>query len=69
MIRTFLDGLYLFAGYLAGAFLIVIFLLMMALSLGREVGREHSGRATISRPGAWRRWRSWASPTRSGRAR
>jgi TRAP-type C4-dicarboxylate transport system permease small subunit len=38
MIRRFLDGLYLWAGYAAGAFLIVIFLLMMALSLGRQVG-------------------------------
>jgi TRAP-type C4-dicarboxylate transport system permease small subunit len=38
MIRTFLDRLYLFSGYLAGLFLIAIFLLMMALSLGREVG-------------------------------
>jgi TRAP-type C4-dicarboxylate transport system permease small subunit len=38
MLRTFLDGLYRFAGYLAGLFLIAIFLLMMALSLGREVG-------------------------------
>jgi TRAP-type C4-dicarboxylate transport system permease small subunit len=38
MIRTLLDGLYLLAGYLAGLFLIVIFLLMMSLSLGREVG-------------------------------
>jgi TRAP-type C4-dicarboxylate transport system permease small subunit len=37
MIRTLLDGLYLAAGYLAGLFLIVIFLLMMGLSLGREV--------------------------------
>ncbi len=37
MIRTLLDGLYFFAGCLAGAFLILIFLLMMALSLGREV--------------------------------
>lgn len=35
--RRFLDGLYLLAGYLAGAFLVVIFLLMMALSLGREL--------------------------------
>ena len=34
MIRHTLDGLYLWAGYAAGAFLIVIFLLMMALSLG-----------------------------------
>lgn len=38
MIRTLLDGLYLVAGYLAGLFLIVIFLLMMTLSLGREAG-------------------------------
>jgi TRAP-type C4-dicarboxylate transport system permease small subunit len=36
MIRSFLDGLYLLAGYLAGLFLIVIFLLMMSLSLGRQ---------------------------------
>ena len=38
MLRTVLDGLYRFAGLLAGLFLIVIFLLMMALSVGREVG-------------------------------
>lgn len=38
MIRTILDGLYRLSGYLAGLFLIVIFLLMMGLSLGREVG-------------------------------
>ena len=38
MIRTFLDGLYLVAGYLAGVFLIIIFLLMMGLSLGRGIG-------------------------------
>ncbi len=38
MIRTLLDGLYLAAGYLAGLFLIVIVLLMMTLSLGREAG-------------------------------
>jgi len=36
--RRFLDALYLGAGYAAGGFLIVIFLLMMGLSLGREVG-------------------------------
>jgi TRAP-type C4-dicarboxylate transport system permease small subunit len=36
MLRLFLDGLYRFAGYLAGAFLILIFLLMMGLSLGRQ---------------------------------
>lgn len=38
MIRRLLDGLYLAAGYLAGAFLIAIFVLMMALSIGREIG-------------------------------
>ena len=38
MIRTILDGLYRLSGYLAGLFLIVIFLLMMGLSIGREVG-------------------------------
>lgn len=38
MTRSVLDGLYLLAGYLAGLFLIVIFLLMMGLSLGRGVG-------------------------------
>jgi TRAP-type C4-dicarboxylate transport system permease small subunit len=36
--RRVLDGLYLGAGWLAGAFLILIFLLMMGLSLGRQVG-------------------------------
>src|SRR5215208_1339669 len=34
MIRRVLDGLYLLAGWLAGLFLIGIFLLMMAMSLG-----------------------------------
>ena len=38
MLRSALDGLYRFAGYLAGLFLIIIFLLMMGLSLGRGVG-------------------------------
>jgi len=38
MIRRLLDALYLGAGYLAGLFLIAIFLMMLALSLGREVG-------------------------------
>lgn len=37
MIRVFLDRLYLLSGYAAGGFLILIFLLMMAMSLGREV--------------------------------
>ena len=34
----FLDRLYLFSGYLAGAFLIAIFVLMMVLSAGRPLG-------------------------------
>jgi TRAP-type C4-dicarboxylate transport system permease small subunit len=38
MIRRLLDGLYLGAGWLAGLFMIAIFFMMMALSLGREVG-------------------------------
>jgi TRAP-type C4-dicarboxylate transport system permease small subunit len=38
MIRTLLDGLYRLSGYLAGLFLLVIFLLMMGLSLGRGIG-------------------------------
>jgi len=38
MIRKLLDGIYLLSGILAGCFLVTIFLLMMALSLGREVG-------------------------------
>jgi TRAP-type C4-dicarboxylate transport system permease small subunit len=37
-LRATLDGLYRLAGYLAGLFLIAIFLLMMGLSIGREVG-------------------------------
>ena len=37
MIRRLLDGLYLAAGYLAGAFLVTIFGLMMLLSVGREI--------------------------------
>jgi TRAP-type C4-dicarboxylate transport system permease small subunit len=38
VIRVFLDRLYLFSGYLAGLFLIAIFVLMMVLSAGRPVG-------------------------------
>jgi TRAP-type C4-dicarboxylate transport system permease small subunit len=38
LVRRALDGLYLAAGWLAGLFLIAILLLMMGLSLGREVG-------------------------------
>jgi TRAP-type C4-dicarboxylate transport system permease small subunit len=38
MLRKFLDGLYLGSGYLAGAFLVAILVLMMALSIGREIG-------------------------------
>jgi len=37
MLRKALDGLYLLAGWLAGLFLIAIFVLMMLLSVGREV--------------------------------
>ncbi len=37
MVRSLLDGLYLWTGYLAGLFLIAIFVLMMGLSVGREV--------------------------------
>lgn len=37
-LRWALDGLYLAAGVLAGLFLIAIFLMMMALSAGREFG-------------------------------
>ena len=36
--RVFLDRLYLYAGYLAGAFMVAIFVLMMVLSAGRPVG-------------------------------
>ena len=38
MIRVILDRLYLFAGYAAGGFMVVIFILMMALSAGRPLG-------------------------------
>lgn len=38
LVRKLLDGLYLGAGWLAGLFLIVIFLLMMGLSAGRKIG-------------------------------
>ena len=38
MLRRALDRLYLFSGYAAGFFLIVIFVLMMALSAGRKFG-------------------------------
>lgn len=38
MLRVFLDRLYLFAGWLAGAFVVAIFVLMMLLSAGRPVG-------------------------------
>jgi TRAP-type C4-dicarboxylate transport system permease small subunit len=36
--RVFLDRLYLFAGYAAGLFLVLIFGIMMFMSLGRQVG-------------------------------
>src|SRR6188472_3424104 len=38
LVRRLLDGLYLVAGWLAGLFLIAIFLLMMGLSAGRQFG-------------------------------
>jgi len=38
MLRSVLDGLYLVSGWLAGLFLVLIFLLMMGLSIGRQVG-------------------------------
>ncbi|MGL4324701.1 MAG: TRAP transporter small permease [Beijerinckiaceae bacterium] len=38
MLRKTLDGLYLAAGWMAGFFLVVIFVLMMGLSIGREIG-------------------------------
>lgn len=38
MIRTFLDRLYLWSAWVGGCFLVLIFLLMMGLSLGRQVG-------------------------------
>ncbi|BAT59919.1 tripartite ATP-independent periplasmic transporters, DctQ component [Variibacter gotjawalensis] len=38
MLRTFLDRLYLLSGYLAGLFVVAIFVLMMLLSAGRPLG-------------------------------
>ncbi len=38
MLRRLLDGLYLLSGYLAGCFLLAIFVLMLALSGGRPIG-------------------------------
>jgi TRAP-type C4-dicarboxylate transport system permease small subunit len=38
MLRSVLDGLYKATGYLAGLFLVAIFILMMGLSLGRGIG-------------------------------
>jgi TRAP-type C4-dicarboxylate transport system permease small subunit len=37
MIRRFLDALYLVSGWLAGVSLVAIFVLMMFLSIGREI--------------------------------
>src|SRR3954447_7345906 len=36
MLRRLLDALYLFAGYAAGGFLVVIFAIMMVMSVGRQ---------------------------------
>ncbi len=38
VVRVFLDRLYLYSGYLAGLFLLAIFVLMLALSAGRQFG-------------------------------
>lgn len=38
MMRLFLDRLYLFAGYAAGALLVLIFGIMMFMSVGRQFG-------------------------------
>ena len=38
VLRKMLDRLYAAAGYLAGLFLLAIFVMMMAISLGRELG-------------------------------
>src|SRR3974377_508340 len=38
MVRAALDRLYLWAGIAAGGFLVLVFLLMMGLSLGRQIG-------------------------------
>jgi TRAP-type C4-dicarboxylate transport system permease small subunit len=37
-VRKALDSLYLATGYLAGGFLVVVFLLMMVMSVGRQFG-------------------------------
>src|SRR5436853_3418412 len=36
LVRRALDALYLFAGYVAGAFLVAIFAIMMIMSVGRQ---------------------------------
>jgi hypothetical protein len=36
--RVFLDRLYLFSGYAAGAFMVLIFLIMMYMTIGRQIG-------------------------------
>ncbi|HSR75213.1 MAG TPA: hypothetical protein VLN57_01390, partial [Xanthobacteraceae bacterium] len=38
LVRAALDRLYLFAGFAAGGFMILIFVLMMVLSAGRPLG-------------------------------
>jgi TRAP-type C4-dicarboxylate transport system permease small subunit len=38
LLRRLLDGLYLWSGYLAAAFLVAVFLIMLGLSAGRPLG-------------------------------
>src|SRR3569833_1278271 len=38
VMRRWLDNLYLFAGYAAGGFMVLIFLIMMYMSIGRQIG-------------------------------
>ncbi len=47
MLRKLLDGLYLGAGYAAGAFLVIIFAIMMVMSVGRQFAAQHSGRRRL----------------------
>ena len=67
--RIFLDRLYLFAGYVAGAFLCPDFRDHDG-DVARAAGRaQYSRRLTTSRPGAWPQWPFSASRTPSSAAR